>query len=109
MVRPIPSKTWEKTMTLANILRQKLNETPAADERHEFTVADEASGWSVYLTAERRDSWTTVAWEMSVRRGSSPGDLANWAASIVERTSGLLEPLRVVEIDTVRNQALVRS
>jgi hypothetical protein len=96
-------------MTLVDILRQKLSETPAADARHDLIAADEASGWTVYLTAERRDAWTTVAWEMSLRRAAPSGDVAAWAQRIVQRSSGLLESLRVVEVDVANNQALVRS
>jgi len=96
------------------MLRRKLSETPAADERHEIAVTDEASGWSVYLTAERHDKWTTVAWEMTVRRGASAGShaasaLAAWAQRIVEKATGLLETLRVIEIDSAHDRALIRS
>jgi hypothetical protein len=96
-------------MTLAKTLRQKLSETPAAEERHELNLADEASGWSLYLTADRRDAWTTVVWEMSVRRAPVQGDIAAWAQRIAEETSGLLEALRVVEVDAPHHRALLRS
>jgi hypothetical protein len=96
-------------MTLASIIRQKLSETPAADQRHELSASDPAGAWVVYLTADRRDAWTTVAWELSARRAGGTGDVAAWAQHIAERTTGLLEPLRVVEIDAPNNQALVRS
>jgi hypothetical protein len=96
-------------MTLANTVRQKLSETPAADSRHEFTVAGEAGDWSLYLTAERRDAWTTVVWEMSLRRAVGGGGVAAWAQRIAQETSGLLECLRVIEVDDPHNQALVRS
>jgi hypothetical protein len=96
-------------MTLASIVRQKLNETPPADKRHELSASDPSGAWTVYLTAERRDAWTTVAWELSVRRATGDGDVAAWAGRVAERSTGLLEALRVVEIDAANNQALVRS
>ena len=101
-------------MTLANILRRKLSDTPSAGEpapgaRHELSVADDTSGWTVYLTADRRDRWTTVAWELALRRGTPQGDVASWAQRIAERTGGLLETLRVVEVDAANDRALVRS
>src|SRR5262245_21190024 len=96
-------------MTLANKVRQKLSESPAADARHDFNVADDAGEWSLYLTAERRDAWTTVAWELSLRRAHGNGDVAAWAEQIADNAGGLLEPLRVVEVDAPRNQALRRS
>ncbi len=86
-------------MTLAKTVRRKLSEAPPADDRHDFAVADEASGWGLYLTAERRDAWSTVVWEMSVRRAPVQGDVAAWAQHIAESTTGLLESLRVVEVD----------
>jgi hypothetical protein len=96
-------------MTLANILRQKLSDAPAVCERHEFSVADEASGWTLYVTADRRDAWTTVALEISLRRNTSSGDLAAWAEQIARKTSGLLETLRIVEVDGPSGVALLRS
>ncbi len=96
-------------MTLAKAVRRKLSETPPADERHEFMVADEASGWGLYLTAERRDAWSTVAREMTVRRAPVQGDVAAWAQHIAQGTSGLLESVRVVEVDIPHDRALLRS
>ncbi len=96
-------------MTLAKILRQKLSEAPPCDERHEFNVVDAESGWTANLTAERRDAWSTVLWELSIRRGGAEGDAAAWAHRVAERTSGLLEALGVVEVDAPHNRALLRS
>jgi len=96
-------------MTLASNLRQKLSETPAAGERHEFTVSDAASSWSLHVTADRRDAWTTVAWEICLRRADADGKVAAWAQKIARNTSGLLEALEVVEVDATKNQALLRS
>jgi len=96
-------------MTLANKLRQKLNDSPAANERHDIAVTDDASGWSVYLTADRHDAWTTVAWEIAVRRAPVNGDVAQWAQRITQETSGLVEKLNVVEVDAPGNKALIRS
>jgi hypothetical protein len=96
-------------MTLANIVRQKLSETPAADSRHELMAIDEAGGWSVHVTADRRDAWVTVAWEISLRRANSGGDVGTWAQRVAEKTNGLLEALHVVEVDAPNHQALLRS
>jgi len=96
-------------MTLAKIVQQKLSDTSADGQRHEFTAADEAGGWNLFLTAERRDQWTTEAWEMSLRRDVSSGNVATWAQAIAERSTGLLEPLGVVELDQAHDRALLRS
>ena len=96
-------------MTLASIVRQKLSETPAADQRHELMAAEEASGWAAHVSADRRDAWTTVAWEVILRRASTGGDVAAWANRIAQTANGLLEPLHVVEVDAPHHRALVRS
>src|SRR5439155_14991837 len=85
------------------------SEAPPAEGRHDFNVTDPASGWSMYLTAERRDAWTTVAWEMALRRPAAGDDVAAWAEHVAESASGLLERLHVVEVDTQGNEALLRS
>src|SRR2546430_7634820 len=97
-------------MTLANILRRKLAEARPASSRHELLFTDEQSPWTVHLTAERRDEWSTVAWELSLRRGTSfDGDLGEWADRIASSVSGLMEPIKVIEIDRVRHEGLLRS
>lgn len=95
-------------MTLANILRQKLSES-AAHGRHEVAAADADCGWAAYLTADHHDQWSTVAWELSLRRGAGSGDVAAWAQRVAERTGGLMEPLAVIEVEPSLRQALVRS
>jgi len=97
-------------MTLANIVRRKLAEAKPASSRHELLFTDESCPWTVHLTAERRDEWSTVAWEFSLGRGTPfAGDLAAWAERIAGSASGLMETLKVVEVDRERNEALVRS
>ena len=96
-------------MTLAKTLRRKLSEAPAASERHDFMLTDETSGWSLHLTADRRDAWSTVAWELNLRRPPAQGDVAAWAQNVVAQTGGLLEALRVVEVDKLHDRALLRS
>ena len=92
-------------MTLEKLLRRKLSEAPAANERHDFMVTDETSGWSLHLTADRRDAWSTVAWELNLRRPPAQGDVAAWAQNVVAQTGGLLEALRVVEVDKLHDRA----
>ncbi len=96
-------------MTLASKLRRKLSEAKPALVRHDLGVVDEVSGWNLYLTAERRDEWSTVAWELTLRRSAVAGIVADWAERIAKKNTGLLEPLKVVEVDAPRNEALIRS
>jgi hypothetical protein len=97
-------------MTIANILRRKLAEAAPASGRHELLFTEESCPWTIHLTAERHDEWSTVAWELSLRRGTSfDGDLADWAERVANNVSGLMESIKVVEVDRVRNEALLRS
>ena len=94
-------------MTLENIVHKSLSESDYVAGRHEWSAADPDSGWSVCLTAERRDQWSTVAWEVALRRDRQQGDLATWAQRIAERVT--LEPFKVIEVDAARNEGLLRS
>jgi hypothetical protein len=100
-------------MTLEEILRRNLADWRPPEGRHDLTVPGEGRGWTVTVTADRCDELGCLVWEMNVNRfaGSPAGglELAAWAQSIVTRVTGLLEPLKVVEIDPVRNEGLLRS
>ena len=96
-------------MTLANIVLQKLSEAKPAAGRHELAFKDESSSWTLYVTADRRDEMSVLAWELSLRRPENDGDLAAWATRLVEKVTGLSEPLKVIEVDAPRRQALLRS
>ena len=100
-------------MSLDDMLLQKLAEwCPTAGERQTLNLSDEASGWAVAVTADRCDRLGVLLWEVGLqRRGPTPEGqaLATWANSIPGQVTGLLESLHVVEIDTLRNEALLRS
>src|SRR5438045_1838357 len=96
-------------MTLANIVLEKLSEAKPAAGRHELAFADEASGWSLYLTVDRRDEMSVLAWEFSVRRAGSEEDVGVWADRLAQKAGGLFETLAVVEVDAPRRKALIRS
>jgi len=75
-------------------------------------VPDDAAGWTVAVTADRCDVLGCLVWEAAMRRtGSVPrGEtLRTWADRIAGRVTGLLEPLKVHEIDAERNEGLLRS
>jgi hypothetical protein len=93
------------------MLLEKLIDWRPPEGRASLNVADAASGWTVTLTADRRDVVGCLVWEVAIRR-SAPGaalGLGAWAAAIAERTTGLAEPLTVLEVDEQRNEALLRS
>lgn len=98
-------------MTLDAILQQKLNEWTPPAGRQELIVSDPESGWAVHLTADRKDELGCLLWELTLQHAgaSEAGDLHSWAQAIVKRVTGLLEPLKIIEIDPTRNEALLRS
>jgi len=98
-------------MTLREKLLQKLSEwRPASEGRHSLAVADEATGGTVRLAADRSDELGCLVWELTCQRGGpAKADLGAWAKSVAQRVTGLLEPLKVVEVDNSRGEALLRS
>jgi hypothetical protein len=95
-------------MTLESIVLRKLVETLPAGERHHVLVTE--GPWTVTLTAERRDDLSCLLWQIDAERGAgAPGDVAAWAARIATQASGLMETLKVVEVDDVQRAALLRS
>jgi hypothetical protein len=81
---------------------------PAGRDTLLLTAPD--SPWTVAVTADHCELLGARLWELTVRRPSA-GDkpLAAWAHAIAARTAGLIEPLRVVELDEVSQKALLRS
>ena len=101
-------------MTLAQTFLPKLGEhRPPSPGRHVLAHADTASGWSVTATIERADALSCQLWEIALHRArpatNDPAALAKWANEIANRVTGLMEPLQVLEIDNMRNEALLRS
>lgn len=100
-------------MTLTESLLPKLSEwRPAGDGRHSLAVAAPEAGWTANLTADRTDSLSCLVWELTLSRtGEAPNGLTpkTWAEGVAKRATGLLEPLRVLEVDAGRGEALLRS
>ncbi len=100
-------------MTLAELLLEKLSSwRPTADGRHSMTESFAEQGWTVTLAADRTDTIGTVAWELSLLRNAEPPaglTLPTWANQIADRNSGLLEDLKVFEVDATLNEAILRS
>ena len=100
-------------MTLTESLLPKLSEwRPAGDGRHSLAAAVPEAGWVVQLTADKADSLSCLVWELTLSRTSEAPEgfaLRAWAEGVAKRATGLLEPLRVLEVDAVRGEALLRS
>jgi hypothetical protein len=98
-------------MSLDVILLQKLAKWRPDTTRQTLDIADPAGGWSAAVTAECVDVVGCRLWELALRRtGPTPSvDLRTRAEAICQRVTGLLEPLRLLEVDGARNVALLRS
>ena len=96
-------------MTLESKLLEKLADEAGSSRRHDFQTDHPESGWTVRITAERRDDLSCLVWEVSLRREAAGGDLTAVATEIAARTQALVEPFTVYEIDATRNEGLLRS
>jgi hypothetical protein len=79
--------------------------------RDTLQVADPGSPWTVHVTADRCELLGARLWELGLSRAAPAADvtLAGWAAGIAAAAIGLPEPLKVLEVDDLSQQALLRS
>ena len=100
-------------MTRTESLLPKLSEwKPTGEGRHSLSAALPEVGWTVQLTADKADSLSCLVWELALARtGDAPDgfSLRGWADAVAKRATGLLEPLRLLEVDDARGEALLRS
>jgi hypothetical protein len=98
-------------MSLDVLLLEKLANWRPDSDRRTLDVADAAGGWRAAVTAECVDVVGCRLWELTLRRATEAGalDLPSRAKQVCERVTGLLEPLRLVEVDVARQLALLRS
>jgi hypothetical protein len=100
-------------MTLPESLLPKLSEWHPADVgRHSLSVAAPEAGWTVHLTADKADTLSCLVWELTLARTADAPEgltLKAWAEGVAARTTGLLESLKLLEVDDIRGEALLRS
>jgi hypothetical protein len=113
MEQNILNKQSEEMMTLAENLLPKLSEwRPSGDGRHSWAGAFPAAGWTVRLAADKTDTLSCLVWELTLTRTAEPPHnltLQSWATQIAGRATGLLEPLKLHEVDEQRQEAVLRS
>lgn len=75
------------------------------------TLAIPADGWTLAVSADRNDELGCLVWELALRRAAPAAGvtLAAWAENIAARVTGLLEPLKVLEVDAQLQEAQLRS
>ena len=98
-------------MTLPESLLRNLSENTERG-RHTLTVRSADTGWDVQVLAERADTLASLVRELILTRaGDAPAGvpLKAWAAGVAARATGLMEPLKVLEVDDARGEALLRS
>jgi len=96
-------------MTLSDRLLEKLvNTLPPGAAQATVCHEDAESGVTARLDVARLDTLSGEYNGIQVRR-AAPVSLAAWAKGVAERAAGLLEPLAVIEVDSPRGQALLRS
>jgi hypothetical protein len=96
-------------MTLDDMLLRRLAEWRPDSARTTVTTGPADDGWSVTLTAEANDQLACRAWELSVSRSQPVEDLKGWAERLGGRATGLLEALRLLEVDPEQGVAQLRS
>jgi hypothetical protein len=96
-------------MTVNEALLQKLGKWKPSGRQ---TLAADAAGWSVAVTADRGDELGCLVWDLTVSRSPAPAEgvaVREWADRVAGRARGLMENLKLVEVDAERRQALLRS
>jgi hypothetical protein len=98
-------------MNLDERLLEKLAEWRPESGRQTLVVAVPSINATVTVTADRSDVVGAQLWEVTLDRPASldAAGLKSWADKTAARVTGLLEPLRVLEIDGERLTALLRS
>src|SRR5438105_9891333 len=109
------SEPEEKMKSLDEPLLQNLARWRPNSPHEVLEVAHPDSGWTVALVADTVDALAGRWWEARLTRsapepeGARAVSLAQRAERIAGRVTGLLEPLRLVEVDTERGTAQLRS
>jgi hypothetical protein len=99
-------------MTLDETLLQKLAEWRFDNGPQTLIVPHPESGWTVAVQAEHADRVGCRVWEVNLTRSEAApaaADLKTRAERVADRATGLLEPLRLIEVDAVHDTALLRS
>lgn len=94
-------------MTLENKLLERLADW-RPDGRAALSVSDAERGWSAEIVADVNDQVGCKVWEVVLSR-ATPVELRAWARHAEQQGAGLLEQLRLLEIDPDRQVALLRS
>ena len=98
--------------SLDETLLEKLAEWRFDNGPQTLAVPHAESGWTAAVQAECADRVGCRVWELKLTRPDVVSDVAGLKARaerVAGRVTGLLEPLRLVELDAGRETALLRS
>lgn len=91
-------------MTLESTLRQQLNKLDSGSRT--ISLGD----WTLRLTVEKNDSLSCALTELALEQAAPVGEeVDTWANRIAGSATGLLEALRLIELDRPVGKALLRS
>jgi|YNPBryunderm2012_1023409.scaffolds.fasta_scaffold35660_2 hypothetical protein len=99
-------------MIPAELLQAKLADwRPVGAGRHHWSEHFSTAGWTMHLTADACDSLGCRLWELRLQAHSDTphAPLSVWAQRIANQVSGLMEPLKLLEVDESRQEAILRS
>lgn len=86
---------------------------PQGDGPHSRSLVLDPAGAGIGLTADVADALSCQLRELTATTGMArpytPAELTQRAMAVAGRVTGLLEPLRVYEVDATAGQALLRS
>ena len=96
-------------MTLANTLQKKLAENTSPE--HSAPNVIQHQGWTVTFRPEAIDTLGCQLGDVTFQRETpqDTGDARAWGERICRKVTGLLEPLKLVEVDAGTQVALLRS
>lgn len=99
-------------MKIDDLLLQNLADWRPSTAEQPLSLQHDESGWQVRLIAEAVDTIGARVWEVVLNRHKLPAEtrpLADQAHHIASKVTGLMEPLRLIEVDSARNFAQLRS
>jgi hypothetical protein len=99
-------------MNLNDLLLQKLAEWRFDSGRQTLSVAHPQTGWTAAVVGDCADRVGCQLWELNLTRPEAAppaADLKTRAERLAGRVTGLMEPLRLIEVDAGRDAALLRS
>jgi hypothetical protein len=99
-------------MTLESLLPRKLADWRPDSASDRLTVDDPAGGWRATVHADVVETVGSRLREVGVARLAplaDPAPLLDRARGLADRVTGLLEPLRLVEVDAHQDVAQLRS